>query len=714
MHNACKLPFAPRRRPLAIAMGAVLSVVVPSSMAQQSALPDITVTGTREGQSLERTPASIGIVSQNAVKLVKPAHPSQILGQVPGAAAGVTNGEGHNTAIRQPFTTAPVYLFLEDGIPIRSTGFFNHNALYEINLPQAGGLEVNRGPTTALYGSDAIGGAVNVLTRNPPGATEFSLFAESGGFGWKRLLGSAGTTSGDNGIIANANLTHTDGWRNKTAYDRQSLTVRWDRAIDANTVLKTVFSSTDIDQETGANSPLVMADYLDDPTRNYKPIAFRRVKATRLSAAWERESGDSLISITPYYRDNSMDLLASFKLTAGATGDNTISYGSNQSYGLQLKWRRDYDQRRAKLIVGVDMENSPGARKEDRINATVAGAGASRIYSAYTVGARVYDYKVTFHGISPYVHGEYSATDRLRLSAGLRHDHVGFKFENSLAAGSVLATNQYGQSGSTSITYNHLSPKFGATFAVNGDTHLFASLNHSFRAPSEGDLFRPSTGAGVTAGQAALAARSALALKPVKGDQAEIGLRGRAAGVSYDLVAYELVKSDDILTYTDPATNVRSSSNNGSTRHRGIEAALGIPLGKNWRADIAMSKARHHYKDWVVPGGTTLSGKEMAAAPRSLANSRLSWAPDDSTSLQFEWVHMGSYWLDDANTSKYNGHDLLNLRCGLGLGKQLRLTVSVNNLANKRYADSASISSGVPVASPGLPRNLQLGLEAKW
>jgi hypothetical protein len=63
MHNACSLLFAPRRRPLAIALGAVLSVVVPSSMAQQSALPDITVTGTREGQRLERTPASIGIIA---------------------------------------------------------------------------------------------------------------------------------------------------------------------------------------------------------------------------------------------------------------------------------------------------------------------------------------------------------------------------------------------------------------------------------------------------------------------------------------------------------------------------------------------------------------------------------------------------------------------------------------------------------------------------
>ena len=166
-------------------------------------------------------------------------HPSQILGQVPGTAAGVTNGEGHNTAIRQPFTTAPVYLFLEDGIPIRSTGFFNHNALYEINLPQAGGLEVNRGPTTALYGSDAIGGAVNVLTRMPPAATEFSLFGEAGSFGWKRILGSAGTTVGDAGLLVNANRTHTDGWRSKTAYDRESLTARWDHALDANTVVKT-------------------------------------------------------------------------------------------------------------------------------------------------------------------------------------------------------------------------------------------------------------------------------------------------------------------------------------------------------------------------------------------------------------------------------------------------------------------------------------------
>jgi outer membrane cobalamin receptor len=121
-------------------------------------LDEVTVTGTREGQLLSETPASVKVISGATLRQDKPSHPSQVLGQSPGVWVNVTGGEGHMTAIRQPLTTNPVYLYLEDGIPTRSTGFFNHNALYEINVPHAGGIEVTRGPGTALYGSDAIGG----------------------------------------------------------------------------------------------------------------------------------------------------------------------------------------------------------------------------------------------------------------------------------------------------------------------------------------------------------------------------------------------------------------------------------------------------------------------------------------------------------------------------------------------------------------------------
>ena len=56
-------------------------------------------------------------------------------------------------SIRQPITTNAVYQYLEDGVPIRPVGVFNHNALNEVNLTGAGEVEVIRGPASSLYGS---------------------------------------------------------------------------------------------------------------------------------------------------------------------------------------------------------------------------------------------------------------------------------------------------------------------------------------------------------------------------------------------------------------------------------------------------------------------------------------------------------------------------------------------------------------------------------
>jgi outer membrane cobalamin receptor len=63
-------------------------------------------------------------------------------------------------------------------VPIRSTGFFNHNALYEINIPQAGRLEIIKGPGSAVYGSDAVGGVINAFTHDPSAHPEAEVFVE--------------------------------------------------------------------------------------------------------------------------------------------------------------------------------------------------------------------------------------------------------------------------------------------------------------------------------------------------------------------------------------------------------------------------------------------------------------------------------------------------------------------------------------------------------
>jgi outer membrane receptor protein involved in Fe transport len=671
-------------------------------------LDDVVVSSTREAAPKSEVPSTVGVIKGDALRAEKASHPSQLMGRIPGVWVNITGGEGHQTAIRQPLTTNAVYAYLEDGIPVRSTGFFNHNALYEVNMPQSGGIEVTKGPGSALYGSDAIGGVVNVLSRRPPAAAEMEASGELGSFGWKRLLASGGNSFGSNGVRADLNLTQSDGWRKATGYDRQSGTLRWDRVLDETAMLKVLATVSNIDQQTAGSSAISLADYTVNPTLNYTPISFRKVQAQRLSVAYDRETGATLLSITPYFRDDSMDLLANWSLGYDPTVYNT----RNQSFGVLAKYRVDFEPYRARLIVGVDVDHSPGARSEDSILTTKVGS----VYTAYTVSNRIYDYKVTYQGVSPYVHGEMSPTAALRLTGGLRYDDMSYDFSNNQAAAAVSAVTAvgskwYGQSADTSRSYNHLSPKLGATYAFSDSLNGFLSYNHSFRAPSEGQLFRPSAAANAVLAQQIAAGN--LELKPVKVDSYETGLRGTAPfGVSFEASLYRMVKRDDILTQKDPLTNAPLSVNGGQTLHRGIELGLAAPLADTLKLELAYSYAKHSYESWVT-NNADFTGKEMALAPRTIANARLNYMPGllHGGNLVAELVSLGSYWMDDANTTRYSGHDLLNLSASYILAGDMKLFAKLNNATDRRFAES---TSGTSSYAPGMPRTFYLGIQNAW
>ena len=81
------------------------------------------------------------------------------------------SGQESLTAIRSPVLTGAgscgAFLFLENGVPMRPVGFCNVNVLFEVNTEQAQAVEVLRGPGSALYGSNAMHGTVNVLQPWP-------------------------------------------------------------------------------------------------------------------------------------------------------------------------------------------------------------------------------------------------------------------------------------------------------------------------------------------------------------------------------------------------------------------------------------------------------------------------------------------------------------------------------------------------------------------
>ncbi|HEV8454294.1 MAG TPA: TonB-dependent receptor, partial [Gemmatimonadales bacterium] len=494
-------------------------------------LPDVVVSTSREEQLASSTPLSVGVIREREIRETRGHHPSELVNHIPGVYVSNFGGEGHATAIRQPITTKALYAYLEDGVPIRSTGFFNHNALYEINIPQAGRLEIIKGPGTAVYGSDAVGGVINSFTREPSDQPEAELFLEGGSSRYGRGFGSVSNSFGRSGLRLDANVTRSDGWRDDTPYDRQSGTFRWDYHLNDRARMKTLAAVSHIDQPGDGGSDLTPTDFQTAPFRTYTPIAFRRVWATRLSSELQVRTERSSFRGTLYARYNSMDLLPSWQLSF----DPQVWESRNYSIGVLTHWRRTLPQIRTSVSSGVDLEYSPGSRLETEIQPQRAG----QVFTAYTTGEVQYDYAVAFWQASPYAQADVSLPGRVQLSAGARYDQLGYDYDNRL---SVLETGSHRRPASTGVSFNRLSPKLGATWEIAPNASVFASYRAAFRAPSESQLFRQGS------------AENTVDLKPVRAGSWEAGFRTAIGGVvTLEATGYSMRLRDDILTFFDPA-----------------------------------------------------------------------------------------------------------------------------------------------------------------
>ncbi|MHB1071604.1 MAG: TonB-dependent receptor [Gemmatimonadaceae bacterium] len=694
---AQRIGFAPARVPFTVTAGAPLAPLAVTLREAAVSVAPVVVSATREQRRRAEASATIDVLDAVELSRTRASHPAGILNRIAGVHVAELSGEGHSMAMRQPITTKPMYLYLEDGIPTRATGFFNHNALYEVNIPQAGGVEILKGPGTALYGSDAIGGVVNVLTRGAPVAPTVEGNLEGGAHGYTRVLASAGLTRAGQGVRADLNVTHSDNWKERAPFDRQSGTLRWDAFALRGWTVKTVVTASNIRQQ---DVPSVdSALYRRNPAFNRAPIAYRTVQALRASSAWELERGASLFSVTPYIRRGAMGLLPSWQLTYDPQTWDT----RNSSLGLLLKYRRDLPAIGGLVIAGADLDRSPGHfTARQAVTAPVHGR-----WSSYTNGELEYDYDVRYAQFSPYLHAEATPLARLRLDAGLRADLSGYAYDSRLAP---LATGAHRRPADTTLSYTHLSPKVGATYDVGGGTSLFGSYRHGFRAPSQSQLFQQNSAA------------NTVGLRPVMVDSWETGVRGSAGRrMVYQVSAYDMTIRDDIVTFITES-GARVATNAGETRHRGVEASAGAALARAVRLDVAWSVSRQRYVDWQPRAGTSFAGKLMEQAPRDLGSVLLTWSPAllHGGRVAAEWSHTGGYAMDPANTQWYEGHDLLALHANAILGGRTELFARVSNLGNVRYAELASVdpSRRDPAQriqyTPGAPRMVYLGVKRGW
>lgn len=654
----------------------------------------IVITGTRESKLKSDVAESIGVISSEEIQSTSPAHPSEILNRIPGVHINKTSGEGHMSSIRQPITTGGVYLFLEDGIPTRPSGFFNHNGLYEINLPQAERIEVIKGPGSALYGSDAIGGIINSITRVSPSNNELDVKVEHGEYRWKKALISAGAPlSEDTSFRLNLNLTDNEGWRDESQYTRSSNTLRFDTIFDGNITAKTIATYNVIDQSS--TSSISESDYKNNPTTNYdhNDLGKREVEAMRISTEVSYEPNNkTLYSVIPFFRDNHMMLMPGWMLSY----DPNIRDYNFQSYGALFKQREKFLN--GELIIGVDIDYTESTYLEMDITTTKNGD----IYTAYAyTGTLHYDYDANQTSISPYIHSEYNLSPRFKFTGGLRYDHFNVDYKNKL---STVTSGYKIRPASQDISWNHASPKLGLLYKINDKEMIYANYRHAFRTPSVNQLFRSGSTVNTTS------------LEPVETDSFEIGFRGQLMNwLNFDSSIYHMTKRNDIVSIIDDSD--RKITNAGKTTHQGIELSLNGILTEQLKFSSAFTYTKQEYDTFsAIVSGTqrNYDGYDIAKAPKTIGNLTLTYSPKifKNSSISLEWEHLGKYYVDETNTDEYNGHDLLNLRANYALDKNMDIYFRMMNVTNKLYSTYASktVGSSAVKYRPGSPSVVLVGL----
>ncbi|MDX1505665.1 MAG: TonB-dependent receptor [Spongiibacter sp.] len=680
----------------AIALAVVAGqVTAEDSNTGSPALETVSVTASRIARDHADLGLSLSIIPGEEIEEVSHTHISELLSRVPGVWISRGNGQEHLTAIRSGVLTGAgscgAFYMAEDGIPLRAPGFCNVNQLFDANTEQAGRIEVIRGAGTAVHGSNALNGVVNVISAAPSEQAETRIAAEAGANDYSRLKLTTSNTLGAHGFRISAHGEHDGGYKDDSGYDQQKLSLRHDYAGSVWTV-QSLLSGAHLEQETAGY--VLGEDAYKDSTRkreNPNPEAYRNSDSVRAYSRFSRDgTQDSHFVVTPYLRYTDMAFLQHF-LRGTPTEEN-----GERSVGVQSAF---YQQNSDALTLhnGFDMELTQAYLKETQSNPDLG---------VFPTGKH-YDYEVDAKYFAWFVGADYQINRKTSFSFGARYDIQFYDYDNRMISGNTrddgtpcttgtpaTATPcRYARPEDGSARFRNWSFQTGLQRQMNEHHALNLKLAHGFRAPQASELYRLQS------------QQLSSDVEEEAMNSAELGLVGEWRRFSYDAALYWLHKDDVIIQDSQ-----RRYINGSQTISRGAELAIVWSLHEKLLWRMQGSYAKHQFGNDAVSN----EGNELDTAPRLLAATQLEWRPFSATKLVLEASHQDEYYLEASNSFTYPGHTLVNLRWHQDYGDQVYSVVRVHNAADIDYADRADYAFGNYRYFIGTPRSILVELGVKF
>ncbi len=278
-------------------------------------LKEVVITATKTNSNLIEIANSISVINSSEITDRNKLHVLNLLQTEYGVSSIQFGPNGGLSTLNIRGANAGHTLILIDGIEMNLTS--ESSNLYDFaNLPVDGieRIEVLRGPQSTLYGSDAMAGVVNIITKKGKGKPTLTLLGEGGTYNsYKGALGLTGEFKKlnynlslgriqSNGFSAAGEKygnTEKDGFRSNNFLSR--IGYDFDKSSGINLFLKFTRAATDLDQGGG--------EFKDDPTYKYdlEETSFRAEGFTSLfDGFWEIKSGGSFIRNVRKYNYDSI------------------------------------------------------------------------------------------------------------------------------------------------------------------------------------------------------------------------------------------------------------------------------------------------------------------------------------------------------------------------------------------------------------------------
>lgn len=350
------------RQKYAVALGLVLAVCGSALAEEKTAqLGEVVVTATRDEVPIEQVGSSITVVTAKEIEQQQKRTVADALRMVPGLDLVRTGSFGGTTAVFMRGAKSEHTLVLIDGIemndPSSSGGGYNFSNLTTDNIER---IEILRGPQSTLYGSHAIGGVINIITKRGDGKLKGFLSAEGGSFATARE--NAGINGGTNLLQYSLSVSRLDtggvsaagerygnkerdGYQNTAVAGRLGITPTDNTEIDLTLRYDRSRTSVDNGGGTGKDDPnhIMKSDELFFRTQGWLSL---------FNGLWEQKLGVSFAD-TSWRDDNDKD--------AQHTLASDMLRSSFHGQSVKIDWQNTVKPHKTTtLVLGVETNEDNG------------------------------------------------------------------------------------------------------------------------------------------------------------------------------------------------------------------------------------------------------------------------------------------------------------------------------------------------------------------